>query len=151
MARRRGGDDDVSLFPFLSIIACVIGVLTLLISALALAQMDNEAVASLEQWEKTQRELASIRDEIERLKTQLDQNQLRSRTENAVKFGEQALRIRDLVDRVEGQGEVHGFVHADGLAWAKTAPSTDRGRDFRLCRTPSGIGFRQWKALGAPV
>ena len=37
MARRpRTDDDDVSLFPFLSIIACVIGVLTMMIATLAL-------------------------------------------------------------------------------------------------------------------
>jgi hypothetical protein len=60
MARRRNAEDEgVSLFPFLSIIACVIGVLTLLISTMSLAQMGTEDVASLEQYEKIQRELES--------------------------------------------------------------------------------------------
>ena len=45
MGRRRDREDtDVSLFPFLSILACIIGVLTLLISTLALSQMDSDVV-----------------------------------------------------------------------------------------------------------
>jgi hypothetical protein len=54
MARRRKSDasQSVSLFPFLSILACVIGTLTLMITALALGQMDSDAVASAEQFER---------------------------------------------------------------------------------------------------
>ena len=37
-------DDDVSLFPFLSIIAAVIGVLTLMIAAVTLGQMNQDDV-----------------------------------------------------------------------------------------------------------
>lgn len=47
MARRpKKTGHVVSLFPFLSILACVIGVLTLLITAMALGQMDQEAIRS---------------------------------------------------------------------------------------------------------
>ena len=73
MARRpRGEDDDVSLFPFLSIIACVIGVLTMMISTLALAQMDNEDVALIEAYEKSESELSAAEAEVARLKKLLD-------------------------------------------------------------------------------
>ena len=45
MARRpQVEDDDVSLFPFLSIIAAVIGVLTLMIAAVTLGQMNQDDV-----------------------------------------------------------------------------------------------------------
>ncbi len=78
MARRRGEEEEgVSLFPFLSIIACVIGVLTLLISALSLAQMSGDDVASLERYEKIQQESKEIQDEIERLEGQADEDALR--------------------------------------------------------------------------
>lgn len=60
-------DDDVSLFPFLSIIACVIGVLTVMISTLALAQMDDDEVAVIEEWEQTQQELLETDSQIESL------------------------------------------------------------------------------------
>ena len=42
MARRSGADEEtVSLFPFLSILTCVIGILTMMIAALVLAQVSN--------------------------------------------------------------------------------------------------------------
>jgi parvulin-like peptidyl-prolyl isomerase len=79
MARRRGDEEEgVSLFPFLSIIACTIGVLTLLISALSLAQMSGEDVASLEHYERIQRQLKEIQEEIERLKSQADEEALQN-------------------------------------------------------------------------
>jgi hypothetical protein len=54
MARRpRDNDDDISLFPFLSIIASVIGVLTMMIATLALAQMDTKDVALIDEYEST--------------------------------------------------------------------------------------------------
>jgi hypothetical protein len=78
MARRHHAEDEgVSLFPFLSIIACIIGVLTLLISTMSLAQMGTEDVASLEQYEKIQRELEKLLAEIEQLKSELDEDALR--------------------------------------------------------------------------
>ncbi len=45
MGRRRRRDETaVSLFPFLSVLACVIGTLTLLLSALAVGHMGGESV-----------------------------------------------------------------------------------------------------------
>ncbi len=41
MSRRRRDDAQVSLFPFLSVLACIMGALTLMIGALALGQMDR--------------------------------------------------------------------------------------------------------------
>ena len=60
-------DNDVSLFPFLSIIACLIGVLTVMISTLTLAQMDTKDIAVIEAWERTQKELSQSDVEIEQL------------------------------------------------------------------------------------
>ena len=58
MGRRRDREDtDVSLFPFLSILACIIGVLTLLISTLALSQMDSDVVVQAEEYESVESEV----------------------------------------------------------------------------------------------
>lgn len=65
--RPPGDDDDVSLFPFLSIIACVIGVLTMMISTLALAQLDSDEVALIEEWEETQQALEYTDSQIAEL------------------------------------------------------------------------------------
>ena len=69
--RRRRAQRSVSLFPFLSILACVIGTLTLMITALALGQMDNETVASAEKFELAKRLLEQILQEIERFEQEL--------------------------------------------------------------------------------
>ncbi len=85
MARRpRDDDDDVSLFPFLSIIACVIGVLTMMISTLALAQMDSPDVALIEAHEKATQELNAADEEVAALRSLLNE-----------KIGPDAARVRE--------------------------------------------------------
>ena len=86
MARRpRENDDDVSLFPFLSIIACVIGVLTMMISTLALAQMGtDEDVALIEAHEKATRDLSAAEEDVAGLRDILNE-----------KLGPDAVKIRD--------------------------------------------------------
>lgn len=72
MARRRKtNDDDISLFPFLSIIASVIGVLTMMIATLALAQTDTPDVAEIEKYEQTQKDLKKAKERIEELKREI--------------------------------------------------------------------------------
>ncbi len=72
MPRRRFFDDeDVSLFPFLSVIACLIGVLTMMISTMALAQMDGEEIAVIEAWEKLQQQIDRTDSEIDRVSERL--------------------------------------------------------------------------------
>lgn len=94
--RRREQGEAVSLFPFLSILACVIGTLTLMITALALGQIDegespdararvetagevelqteitqsriDDALRAIAEYERTVEELRAAEAEIERLK-----------------------------------------------------------------------------------
>jgi acetolactate synthase small subunit len=75
MAKQAKDDeDDVSLFPFLSILACVIGTLTLMITALAIGQMDTPAVAQAEEAEQVEQQLADKQDEVKQLRQQLRQS-----------------------------------------------------------------------------
>jgi hypothetical protein len=69
--RRRKRSQSISLFPFLSILACVIGTLTLMITALALGQMDNDTVASAEKYERARRMVEQTEALIERLKAEI--------------------------------------------------------------------------------
>ena len=69
--RPRSDDDDISLFPFLSIIASVIGVLTMMIATLALAQTDKPDVAQIEEYEQTKKEMLEAEDAIEALKRKI--------------------------------------------------------------------------------
>lgn len=81
--RRKRGEEAVSLFPFLSILACVIGVLTLMITALALGQLEEESHAA-EQYERSDEykrlagEIEVDEQELERIKqTIADAEQMR--------------------------------------------------------------------------
>ncbi len=69
--RRQSSDDDVSLFPFLSIIACVIGVLTMMIATLSLAQTDTPDVAMIEDYEQKQKQLAQTEERLEKVKREI--------------------------------------------------------------------------------
>lgn len=69
--RRRADEDDVSLFPFLSIIACVIGVLTMMIATLSLAQTDTPDVALVEEYEQKQKQLAQTEKRVEQVKREI--------------------------------------------------------------------------------
>lgn len=48
MARRKQPDSESALFPFLSILVCLIGILVLVIVALALQQMDTQDLKDIE-------------------------------------------------------------------------------------------------------
>lgn len=71
MARRRPQEITISLFPFLSILACTIGVLTLVIMSLSLSQIakgrENEDVARAEEGAAIKKRIAEMRDEISEL------------------------------------------------------------------------------------
>jgi hypothetical protein len=69
--RPRTNDDEISLFPFLSIIACVIGVLTMMIATLALAQTDTPDVAQIERYEEDKKSLDRTQSRIEEIKLEI--------------------------------------------------------------------------------
>ncbi len=66
----------VSLFPFLSILACIIGVLTLMITALALGQISEKAsnqteIDRAEEFQKLQKEAAQLSPKLENIRMTL--------------------------------------------------------------------------------
>jgi myosin heavy subunit len=71
MARRRNNQIGVELFPFLSILACVIGVLTLAIAGMVVGQMDTDTVRKIEraqQYQQIQQTITQRASEQDRLK-----------------------------------------------------------------------------------
>lgn len=93
--RRRRNEHIVSLFPFLSILACVIGVLTLMITAMALGQLDPGQVRAAERLVYIQQRMDhrftaakeksdQDREEIERIKRLIDEAEsIRKQLESA--------------------------------------------------------------------
>jgi hypothetical protein len=80
MARRRSASGDVSLFPFLSILVCVIGLLTLMIAGAALTEIeqapDMEAVARAQEFRRLKAALAEDERVVGRLQDRLASSEL---------------------------------------------------------------------------
>jgi hypothetical protein len=87
MAKRRrkgGANESVSLFPFLSVLACVIGSLTLMIAAVALGQMDTGAVADAFDLERYLAAARRDRESIADLQQKLEKAQKEASDEAAM-------------------------------------------------------------------
>jgi len=73
MARRREAEERLSLFPFLSIVICVIGFLTIMIASEALSKMGEKPdTAALERTAKYKEQLAKLKEIEEELKGRRD-------------------------------------------------------------------------------
>lgn len=91
MAKRRDRSSlTVSLFPFLSVLACVIGVLTLLLAAIAIGQVGGGSLAAARLAERSQQLL----ERIEALRGQLGEFEGRLAAHDQAKQSTQALHLR---------------------------------------------------------
>ena len=75
--KKKKNDLEISLFPFLSILACVIGILTLMITAIVIAQIDPEAVnekieTALEDDEEFQKKIEERKKELDALRAEIE-------------------------------------------------------------------------------
>ncbi|MCA9015715.1 MAG: hypothetical protein KDA77_10330, partial [Planctomycetaceae bacterium] len=72
--KKKSDEETVSLFPFLSILACVIGVLTLMITAMALSQMDqqDDTWKRVEEFEKQQKKISEKQEKLDEVKSQIE-------------------------------------------------------------------------------
>ncbi len=96
MARRRRGQSHlaVSLFPFLSVLACVIGTLTLLLAAIAIGRLGGpslELIAMVEEMELYKEVIRSGEARLERLEAQL-----REQADKAAETEEIGIRLTAL-------------------------------------------------------
>lgn len=80
MGRKKTRSDpgsEVSLFPFLSVLACVIGVLTLAIAALSISHLrsgrDPEEVARADEYVRMERQMREERELLERLRREVEE------------------------------------------------------------------------------
>jgi hypothetical protein len=75
--KKKKADLEISLFPFLSILACVIGILTLMITAIVIAQIDPESVnekieTALEDDEEFQNKIEDRKKELDALRKEIE-------------------------------------------------------------------------------
>lgn len=92
---KQNNEEAVSLFPFLSILACLIGVLTFIITGVAISQMDqSEDLAAVERIEKH----APLVDQIKQDQAALDQ--LRARHDVQSQLTQQIAQARQRRDEL---------------------------------------------------
>jgi hypothetical protein len=83
--RRKGKGLEVSLFPFLSVLACVIGALTLILTSMAVSHVGSSALAGVrlgEELGRMQSALLEAREELDETQSELDTLQARDATQD---------------------------------------------------------------------
>jgi Skp family chaperone for outer membrane proteins len=86
--RRRRDGPSGSLFPFLSVLACVIGTLTLSLAALALGQLGGRSLDQVrltDRFEALQASLANAREQLEDLDEAIDEAVFRERQDEELR------------------------------------------------------------------
>ncbi|MCC9605017.1 hypothetical protein LOC68_25075 [Blastopirellula sp. JC732] len=105
MAKRaQDGGDDVSLFPFLSVLACVIGTLTMIIAAVAVQALDNDTVDQAMKYEEKKAELANADEELAQLNAELKKKETEIQKENSAeqkKLDDAKKRLAELLAKLE--------------------------------------------------
>ena len=115
MARRKPiADNGVSLFPFMSILACLIGILTLMISVISRAKEEQR-----EGWTEEQRELAEANRDL-RLELKKLEKQLAEKDKQLERDQKDASELKKLKDR-----QIVLRKQLDELSKAKDPDKTD--------------------------
>lgn len=164
MARRRRRDGlSGSLFPFLSVLACVIGTLTLSLAALALGQLGGRSLDQVrlaDRFESLQALLASAREELEELRKAIAEAEARERQDEGLRERLAGLGLapdvsleeleaitalrRELeqLPQLRGESEREGL-HLDSVIRARQREIEERGalqRNAPIAIDPSGLG-----------
>jgi len=97
MARRKAdGGEDISLFPFLSVLACVIGTLTMIIAAVAVSALDNDTVDQALEYQEKKTQLDKENEELKELEKLFKKKQ----SELEKNQSEEQKRVKDLKDKL---------------------------------------------------
>ena len=165
MGKRKKKDDlKVSLFPFLSILACVLGILTLMITAIVIAQIDPQAVNekiedALAEDQEFQQKMAAQRAEIDKLRQEVEQvrrspakpidparkDQLLQQIKQTENQAKQAQELRkDIQDVTKKRDDAKAQVAAVTTSLANATEEWDQKKDPSKFATmvvkPSGSG-----------
>ena len=150
--KKESDEDDVSLFPFLSILSCVIGVLTLLITAMAISQMDTPEIVETEKLDELIAENETLIDEIKFAEDKVaDSNQstvnlLQSR-EKLVVLKEQLKKKEEIVSESKKKISPE-FVQVDLDSKIRELEKEKKKLDVEYQRLERDLGNRKEKSEG---
>jgi hypothetical protein len=114
-SRPRRRDFDSSLFPFLSVLACVIGTLTLLIAALALGQVAQDLLDARDE-SAEQVDLSTERAALRKLAAKLEREERLAQERDAAAAELRALGIRPEESEPRRRQQVEARLSAARLA-----------------------------------
>ena len=117
MARRAKKKQEVSLFPFLDILACVIGNLILIITAVVLEQVDTKPVADAAEYEAKLVKVEQQEQQIEQLEKQLEE--MRKQTAST------SVELEKVEEEVEAAEEKLREARSQVAKIPKTPPKID--------------------------
>jgi predicted RNase H-like nuclease (RuvC/YqgF family) len=117
MARRAKKKQEVSLFPFLDILACVIGNLILIITAVVLEQVDTKPVADAAEYEAKLVKVKEQEQQIEKLERELEE--LRMETAST------SVELEKIEEQVEAAEEKLREARSQVAKIPKTPPKID--------------------------
>lgn len=117
MARRARKKQEVSLFPFLDILACVIGNLILIITAVVLEQVDTKPVADAAEYEAKLVKVEQQVQQIEQLEKQLEE--MRKQTAST------SVELEKVEEEVEATEEKLREARSQVAKIPKTPPKID--------------------------
>jgi uncharacterized coiled-coil protein SlyX len=117
MARREKKKQEVSLFPFLDILACVIGNLILIITAVVLEQVDTKPVADAAEYEAKLEKVKEQEQQIEELEKQLAE--MRKQTAST------SVELEEVEEEVEAAEEKLREARSQVAKIPKTPPMID--------------------------
>ncbi|EAQ81196.1 hypothetical protein [Blastopirellula marina] len=118
MAKRsQDGGDDVSLFPFLSVLACVIGTLTMIIAAVAVQALDNDTVDQAIKYEEKKAELAETDAALAKLNAELKKKEAQLKSEQSAeqkKLADAKKRLAELLAKFDEAQSKLSQISLDG-------------------------------------
>ena len=108
MAARKNREHKIALFPFLSVLICTIGVLTLILISSVLGQVDA-VVDTAEKYEGIVRQLDKVNSQVEQWQTSIDRKQ--EQLEKLAKELDELEKLLGELGLVKA-GEYHGIFNA---------------------------------------
>lgn len=111
--RKQEGGEDISLFPFLSVLACVIGTLTVIIAVIAVQSLDNDTVETAMEYQAKEEQLKEQNLALEKLQAELKKKQAELKAEQSQEqksLEEAKKRLAEILAQMEKvQGELQNI------------------------------------------
>ncbi|RCS52622.1 hypothetical protein DTL42_07215 [Bremerella cremea] len=115
--RNKETGEDISLFPFLSVLACVIGTLAMVIAMIAIQSLDNDTVDRAIEYQKKEKELEQGNQELAKLREALKKKEAElssERSEEQRSLENAKKRLAELLAKLEKTNEELSKISVEG-------------------------------------